>query len=243
MTSVLFDFVTENILDARLIEQFERCASAASSTSTTGTSSTSSTSASDASTNKKGQKIKAAGQKKKQEEEKEKDDKNKAPAFMMPTASGRTPKVTNRYEEKPPEPKNKSQPAGNNEKAVNKAGTNFEKSVRALEKDLKLLPQPPPAKKIKKEMSDTNFEQRQEDKKPPIKKETIRMKEEQHLEDEDDSSSEEEEEKIQYTEWFPPDTWSYLEKVFVTDVTVDDVTVTMRESRTPEGFFSQPTSV
>ena len=41
------------------------------------------------------------------------------------------------------------------------------------------------------------------------------------------------------TEWFPPDlNLSYFEKVIVTDVTVDDMTVTMRESKTPEGFFS-----
>ena len=48
----------------------------------------------------------------------------------------------------------------------------------------------------------------------------------------------ESEEEFELTEWFPPDLdLGHFEKVVVTDVTVDDVTVTMRESESAEGFF------
>ena len=47
----------------------------------------------------------------------------------------------------------------------------------------------------------------------------------------------------QFTEWFPPDTWSYLHQVTVTDVTVGDVTATMREASSPEGFFKNSQSL
>lgn len=56
------------------------------------------------------------------------------------------------------------------------------------------------------------------------------------LEDDEDG----EETAEQFTEWFPPDTWSYLHQVTVTDVTVGDVTATMREASSPEGFFNNP---
>jgi len=63
-------------------------------------------------------------------------------------------------------------------------------------------------------------------------------------EDEDSYSEEEVEEEVeQLTEWFPPDLdWVKVQDagqhVIVTDVTVNDLTVTMRESHQPEGFFS-----
>ena len=67
----------------------------------------------------------------------------------------------------------------------------------------------------------------------------------QEEEEEEDSYSEEEveEEVEQLTEWFPPDLdWVKVQDggqhVIVTDVTVNDLTVTMRESHQPEGFFS-----
>jgi len=60
--------------------------------------------------------------------------------------------------------------------------------------------------------------------------------------DEDSYSEEEVEEEVeQLTEWFPPDLgWVRVnhDAVVVTDVTVNDMTVTMRESKQPEGFFS-----
>lgn len=61
--------------------------------------------------------------------------------------------------------------------------------------------------------------------------------------EEDEDGEEEYVEKIEFTEWFPPDRWKINEKVIVTDVTVNDkstgndLTVTMRESHQPEGFF------
>jgi hypothetical protein len=225
MIFMLFASTSENILDARLIEQFERRISCGNST------------ASDPYAHKRGPKPKSwkdkKGQKKsesesqggpEQEEKTTEPPKPKMPAFMMPTASGRTPKMATRYEEKPAETSkgtSKGSPASAVEAAAGKkrGGSSFEKTVMALERDLKLLP-----RKIKKE----------------IKEEIVESENEQ---DEEDGESEDDQEKVQLTEWFPPDTWSYLQKVFVTDVTVDDITVTMRECRTPEGFFSQTAAV
>eukprot|EP00091_Calanus_sinicus_P010904 TRINITY_DN24986_c0_g1_i1.p1 TRINITY_DN24986_c0_g1~~TRINITY_DN24986_c0_g1_i1.p1 ORF type:complete len:169 (-),score=39.68 TRINITY_DN24986_c0_g1_i1:200-706(-) len=61
----------------------------------------------------------------------------------------------------------------------------------------------------------------------------------------DSSSSEYEyEESYTLTEWYPPDFWrsklSQPEQVIVTDVTVAGLTVTMKESNNPDGFFSTP---
>lgn len=61
--------------------------------------------------------------------------------------------------------------------------------------------------------------------------------------EEDEEGEEEYVEKIEFTEWFPPDRWKINEKIVVTDVTINDestgndLTVTMRESHNPEGFF------
>jgi len=61
--------------------------------------------------------------------------------------------------------------------------------------------------------------------------------------EEDEDGEEEYVEKIEFTEWFPPDRWKVNEKIVVTDVTINDkstgndLTVTMRESHQPEGFF------
>lgn len=64
-------------------------------------------------------------------------------------------------------------------------------------------------------------------------------------EDEDDDEDEEEweyEESYTYTEWYPPDFWKAKlprdDPVVVTDVTVAGLTVTMRESKKPDGFFT-----
>lgn len=51
----------------------------------------------------------------------------------------------------------------------------------------------------------------------------------------DDEESETEEEIDELVEWIPPDVTA---KVIVTDVTVNDFTVTLRESERPEGFFN-----
>lgn len=63
--------------------------------------------------------------------------------------------------------------------------------------------------------------------------------------EEDEDGEEEYVEKIEFTEWFPPDRWKINEKIVVTDVTINDkstgndLTVTMRESHQPEGFFGR----
>jgi len=69
------------------------------------------------------------------------------------------------------------------------------------------------------------------------------IKEEEEDEEEYYESEEEEEEIEQLTEWFPPDKWMAHDRVIVTDVTVNDLTVTVRESKQPEGFFCNSTSV
>ena len=56
--------------------------------------------------------------------------------------------------------------------------------------------------------------------------------------DEDDDMEDDEEEEVleeEWVEWIPPDVKA---TVIVTDVTVDDFTVTLRESERPEGFFT-----
>ena len=73
--------------------------------------------------------------------------------------------------------------------------------------------------------------------------EVEKKEEAEESEDEDSYSEEEYEEEVeQLTEWFPPDLgWVRHvnhDAVIVTDVTVNDMTVTMRESKQPEGFFS-----
>ena len=59
-----------------------------------------------------------------------------------------------------------------------------------------------------------------------------------------DSDSEYEfEEIVELCEWYPPDFWranlsdNDQEKIRLTDVTVDEMTVTMRESKDVKGFF------
>ena len=50
-----------------------------------------------------------------------------------------------------------------------------------------------------------------------------------------DDDEEEEVLEEEWVEWIPPDVKA---TVIVTDVTVDDFTVTLRESERPEGFFT-----
>lgn len=66
-----------------------------------------------------------------------------------------------------------------------------------------------------------------------------------------DDDDDDDDEKYQLTQWFPSDfnsaqqedqqqEWMLNNPVIVTDVTVDDMTVTMIESQKPEGFFKKP---
>jgi len=100
----------------------------------------------------------------------------------------------------------------------------FERSVRALERDLRLLPASACGKTA-----------------APVAVASAKIKVEAKMSsesDSDDDDDEEEEEQYELTEWRPPSDWSCLQRVFVTDVTVDDVSISIRESKTPEGFFA-----
>ena len=134
----------------------------------------------------------------------------------------------------------------------------FDFKADALEEDLKTLPNPTqrlqqkgeysPFRKLKASIEMVTQEKikEKEERERLLKKEQESREEEKADESEDsgseeeDDEEEEEEGKIQFTEWFPPDHWRYIDKVVVTDVTVDDVTVTMRECAKPEGFFKYP---
>lgn len=101
--------------------------------------------------------------------------------------------------------------------------SDFEKSVTGLEADLRKLPGAKSAAQVLKAPLT----------KPPASIIPIPR----NSDDDEDMESEEEEEEIdELVEWIPPDCSA---KVIVTDVTVDDFTVTLRESERPEGFFSQ----
>ncbi len=96
----------------------------------------------------------------------------------------------------------------------------FEKSVNGLEADLKRLPGAKPLSQVQN-----------------LTKASINSDPDEESDDEEDEEVEEEVDEL--VEWIPPDCTA---KVIVTDVTVDDFTVTLRESERPEGFFSQQIS-
>ena len=60
----------------------------------------------------------------------------------------------------------------------------------------------------------------------------------EEMDSEESESEDEFEEVSERVEWIPPDVAA---KVIVTDVTVDNFTVTLRESERPEGFFTSQT--
>ena len=72
---------------------------------------------------------------------------------------------------------------------------------------------------------------------------TITSDYDEEMVSEEDSEEEEEFEEEELVEWIPPDFKGALPdctaKIIVTDVTVDNFTVTLRESERPEGFFTQ----
>jgi hypothetical protein len=63
---------------------------------------------------------------------------------------------------------------------------------------------------------------------------------------ESDDCDEGDDDKYQLTQWFPSDfasrgaEWHLNNPVIVTDVTVNDLTVSVKESQKPEGFFKLP---
>lgn len=172
-------------------------------------------------------------------------DKSKAPSFLLQTSSGRTPKATSRYVAEASEPpskktkenesKQKTKPVKNDSKLTPNGNfdLSFETSALGLEEDLKKLPgidqieylEPPVLEPIYPNLKNGGSDESAEES------------------DYNSSSSEYEyEESYTLTEWYPPDFWrSKLPKpdeVIVTDVTVAGLTVTMKESNNPEGFFS-----
>lgn len=174
-------------------------------------------------------------------------DKSKGPSFLLQTSSGRTPKATSRYVAEASEPpakkakeaesKQKTKPVKNDNKLESNGNLelSFETSAIGLEEDLKRIPgtnqmeylEPPVLEPIYPDLKNGGSDESETDS------------------EYDSSSSEYEyEESYTLTEWYPPDFWrsklSQPEQVIVTDVTVAGLTVTMKESNNPEGFFSTP---
>ncbi len=223
-SSHLASLPSENILDNRLIEQFMSRLSGGGA---------------DGNQAQLEAAKKQKAKKRKREEEKEAN-KKKAPSFLMQTASGRMPRMAARFEANSnSNNKGKASSQQPGQSAATKEerkdsdeddedddgkrrqrvvlSPRFERSVRALERDLRMLPATA-AGTIQ-----------------PSSKASSKVKKEEEEEEPD------EEDSYELTEWFPPsDAWSCLQRVVVTDVTVDDVTVTMRECKTPEGFFASP---
>jgi len=103
----------------------------------------------------------------------------------------------------------------------------FEKSVTGLEADLRRLPGAKPLSQVERSNRNTFASDCDSE---------IINSEYDDDEMEDETSDEEELlEEEELVEWIPPDVTA---KIIVTDVTVDDFTVTMRESERPDGFFT-----
>lgn len=115
---------------------------------------------------------------------------------------------------------------GNEAKTDIKPDVDFEKSVSGLEEDLKKLPGAKPITQLDRS-----------------NRTTITSDYDEEMVSEEDSEEEEEFEEEELVEWIPPDFKGALPdctaKIIVTDVTVDNFTVTLRESERPEGFFTQ----
>merc|ERR1712223_512598 len=106
----------------------------------------------------------------------------------------------------------------------------FEKSVTGLEADLRRLLGAKPLSQVERSNRNTFT--------PDCDSEI--MNSEDFTDEEEDGDEESEEEIDELVEWIPPDVTAHA-KVIVTDVTVDDFTVTLRESERPEGFFTMST--
>jgi len=106
------------------------------------------------------------------------------------------------------------------------SNSDFEQSVTELENDLRKLP----GAKHVLSSSPAKLE-------PELPRPILRSSDEEMM-----SEDEEDEEVDELVEWIPPDVIrpdvTAMAKIIVTDVTVDDFTVTLRESERPEGFFS-----
>jgi len=106
----------------------------------------------------------------------------------------------------------------------------FEKSVTGLEADLRRLPGAKPLSQVERSNRNTFTSD--------YDSEIINSEyDDEDLEDSEDEDEEELLEEEELVEWIPPDV-KMTAKIIVTDVTVDDFTVTLRESERPEGFFT-----
>ena len=111
------------------------------------------------------------------------------------------------------------------------SNSDFEQSVTELENDLRKLP----GAKHVLSSSPPKLE-------PELPRPILRSSEndEEMMSEEEEEDDEEEVDEL--VEWIPPDVIrpdvTAMAKIIVTDVTVDDFTVTLRESERPEGFFS-----
>merc|ERR1712223_1108132 len=106
----------------------------------------------------------------------------------------------------------------------------FEKSVTGLEADLRRLPGAKPLSQVERSNRNTFTSD--------YDSEIINSEnDDEDVEDEEDEDEEELLEEEELVEWIPPDVVTTA-KIIVTDVTVDDFTVTLRESERPEGFFT-----
>ena len=146
---------------------------------------------------------------------------------------GRPPKAASKGKKSPSQPAKVTKVDDKVDKAKKKAAGNndfddmaFEKSVSGLEADLRRLPGAKPLNEVDRNVKVAPILQ------PQVALKT-EIKEEEPSDSDDDEDEVEEEELV---EWIPPDCTA---RVIVTDVTVDDFTVTLRESEKPEGFFGQ----
>eukprot|EP00092_Neocalanus_flemingeri_P005551 GFUD01005982.1.p1 GENE.GFUD01005982.1~~GFUD01005982.1.p1 ORF type:complete len:352 (+),score=112.81 GFUD01005982.1:99-1058(+) len=175
-------------------------------------------------------------------------DKSKKPSFLLQTSSGRTPKATSRYVAEGSEPpskktketeSNKKTKPTKNENKIESNGNldiSFETSALGLEEDLKKLPGTNQIEYLEPPVLEPIY--------PDLKNGGSDESDDEDSEYDSSSSEYEYEESYTLTEWYPPDFWrSKLpqpDQVIVTDVTVAGLTVTMKESKNPEGFFSSP---
>merc|ERR1712062_46871 len=98
----------------------------------------------------------------------------------------------------------------------------FEKSVTGLEADLRRLPGAKPLSQVERSSRNTFASD--------CDSEIINSEyDDEDVEDEEDEDEEELLEEEELVEWIPPDVTAHA-KIIVTDVTVDDFTVTLRES-------------
>ncbi|CAB4056863.1 CBX8 [Lepeophtheirus salmonis] len=180
----------------------------------------------------------------------------KAPSFLQPTASGRTPKMANRFESSNPGISNKSAAKvkeNENSSSSSTSSNNNNNNGSTTNGHNHHSPSSQPAFKPNHHLRSNELIKRLQAsvllqnrilKSIQTTAQILPRKIEPKTEPLSSLSDEEDDEEYQLTEWFPSDLSlnKYQERVIVTDVTVDNFTVTMRESQTPDGFFASSNS-